>query len=806
MNNTVDPAKLKKAKFASSCFMGLGQILFLKQYVRGFLYALVEVIMICCFIFGTKRVIPANTQEERYMKGLPEYSEMVEYLEEKEYKDLDSLIDARRKAVSDFFAKKAASKISEFKYSVAEASVEQLALEELGEDADIKAIKKFKADYLATANKNKIYVEDESDGQTWQEYFADFDFTDDDSLDEAVMEFEDAFYTLLSDNEEYVGLAYDKLAGEYEASVDGLNKIIEKHNNKLSKAMASIAYNEYNEQAKEFFVDFDLQEEKQRVKQEKADKLAVIEQEYTTKKSEIENREVVKVLQENSTEHYVIPATEDASLETEVLASSELEVYTEANRFDDLEKLAKEREEKVNEINRSYSYNVKERVLSENGIENEFDKNFDNCHECIKAAKAGKRTVRHSDVFFGSPIVSAVTGLITLGVDQPTEVMNYKDHSINMMIDGIFALIFVALFIVLYIMNVQSAGKAAKKIEKNNKFPTMREAKDDMSQNSFASIGIAPSIVMIAVFSIIPLVFSALVAFTNYQSPDHIPPKNLVSWVGFENFVTMFSTSSGVSGGGAFAAAFANSAIWTFVWAVFATLTCFFVGFFYAVVLQDKKIKFPAFYRTIYILPYAIPTMLSLFIWANLLNGQMGPINHTLRLLGVIDAQGDTPVMFSWLSNPWVAKFALIFVNIWIGFPYSMILTTSSMTAISASLYEAATIDGANKWHQFKNITFPLVMFQLKPILIMQFASNINNFGAVFFLTGGGPNLPQTGLTTSTSCGATDLLISWIYKLTMNTPMRYNLASVLSLLVFAVLVPFALYSFTRTKSFKEGEV
>ena len=121
-------------------------------------------------------------------------------------------------------------------------------------------------------------------------------------------------------------------------------------------------------------------------------------------------------------------------------------------------------------------------------------------------------------------------------------------------------------------------------------------------------------------------------------------------------------------------------------------------------------------------------------------------------------------------------------------------------------MYEAATIDGANKWHQFKNITFPLVMFQLKPILIMQFASNINNFGAVFFLTGGGPNLPQTGLTTSTSCGATDLLISWIYKLTMNTPMRYNLASVLSLLVFAVLVPFALYSFTRTKSFKEGEV
>ena len=164
MNNTVDPAKLKKAKFASSCFMGLGQILFLKQYVRGFLYALVEVIMICCFIFGTKKVIPANTQEERYMKGLPEYSEMVEYLEEKEYKDLDSLIDARRKAISDFFEKKAAAKISEFKYSVAEASAEQCALEELGEDADIKEM--IDEEYERKEQENRDYYK-----QIEEEYY-----------------------------------------------------------------------------------------------------------------------------------------------------------------------------------------------------------------------------------------------------------------------------------------------------------------------------------------------------------------------------------------------------------------------------------------------------------------------------------------------------------------------------------------------------------------------------------------------------------------------------------------------------------
>ena len=154
-----------------------------------------------------------------------------------------------------------------------------------------------------------------------------------------------------------------------------------------------------------------------------------------------------------------------------------------------------------------------------------------------------------------------------------------------------------------------------------------------------------------------------------------------------------------------------------------------------------------------------------------------------------------------------MAKLTLVLVNIWMGFPYSMILITSSMTAVSNSMYEAAEIDGASKWQQFKSITFPLVMYQLKPTLIMQFAGNINNFGAVFFLTGGGPTLMVGGdnLSIATQAGSTDLLISWIYKLTMNSN-QYNIASVLSILVFIVLVPFGLYNFMRTKSFKESEI
>lgn len=636
MNDTVNPDKLKKAKIASSCFMGLGQILYLKQYVRGALFALVEVIMLCCIIFGAKKIIPANKAEDNYMKGLPSTDEMIVYLEDAEYPKLDKILDSRAKKMESFF-------------------------------------KKYAPDYV--------------EGMDFSDIFA---------TEDVIFSVEDDIHNSIENEVEAEKTANNVLNKYY--------KIVNTFDKKLASICASDAAKNYTVQVKE------------------------------GKKAAKQN-DVPFVLDD---------------------------------------------------------------------YQNEFDSNYDGCDLCRKAARNGKRTIEHR-AWFNGPIVSSLVGLITLGSKQPTNVAKYMDHSVFMMINGIFALVVIAFFVVLYIANIRTATKDSAKIIKNGRFPTLKETRDDLSQNAFATIGIAPSVVMIAVFSLIPLLFSALVAFTNYSSPDHIPPNNLVDWVGLENFVTMFSKNAAM-GGGIWFQTFANTAIWTIVWAVFSTFTCFFVGFFFAIILQDKRVAIPSFYRTIYILPYAIPTMLSLFIWANLLNGQMGPINHTLRLLGVIDAQGATPRIFSYLSDPWVAKGALIFVNIWIGFPYSMILTTSSMTAISNSLYEAAVIDGANKWHQFKSITFPLVMFQLKPTLIMQFAGNINNFGAVFFLTGGGPNMPQPGLTTTTSCGATDLLVSWIYKLTMNTPSRYNLASVLSLLVFVVLVPFALYNFTRTKSFKDGEL
>lgn len=390
------------------------------------------------------------------------------------------------------------------------------------------------------------------------------------------------------------------------------------------------------------------------------------------------------------------------------------------------------------------------------------------------------------------PFVESLIGLVTLGDPHPELSVKLRDNSVFMMITGLIVVIIMTLFMLMYYFNIRDAKKSVRQIIEKKRFPTFAETRHVLNDKAFPYFGMTPVVVLMAFFTVIPLIFAALVAFTNYSSPDHVPQANLVDWVGLANFKTMFASSANNN----WFQSFGRVAVWTVAWAFLSTITCYLTGMFFAIILVDKRIKIAKVFRTIFILPYAIPTMLSLFIWQNILNGTFGPINQMLIGAGLI----SNPI--PWLSDPNLAKLTLVLVNIWIGFPYSMILITSNMTAIPSQLYEAAIIDGANKWQQFKSVTFPLVLYQTMPILIMQFAGNINNFGAVFFLTAGDPKLSDS---VTTQAGATDIMISWIYKLTMFNQ-QYHLASVLSILVFIVLVPFAVYNFTQTKSFKEGEI
>ena len=383
-----------------------------------------------------------------------------------------------------------------------------------------------------------------------------------------------------------------------------------------------------------------------------------------------------------------------------------------------------------------------------------------------------------------------IHNLITLGDYKPDLPVKLRDNSIFMLIDGILVLAVIAIFVIVYVISVKSAEKSYKEYCIFKRFPSTKNALSSIVGKSFPVLGLSPLVLLLLIFVVVPLIFSIAVAFTNYSAPDHIPPGKTVDWVGMENFKSLLGGSTNWTSG------FVKVAVWTLVWAFGATFTCYFGGLLIAVMLNESKIKFHSVFRVIFILPYAVPAVITMITWRNLLNGSFGVVNRTLQTLGLI----SSPI--PWLSSPLLAQVMCIVINLWAGFGYFMMLSMGAMTAVNADLYEAAKIDGASSAQVLAHVTLPLVLYQTMPQIVMSFMHNLNNFGIIFFLTGGMPLLSDS---TTTLAGATDILVTWIYKLTM-TLLKYNYASVIAVLIFIVMAPFAIIMFRNTKSYKEGEV
>lgn len=341
-----------------------------------------------------------------------------------------------------------------------------------------------------------------------------------------------------------------------------------------------------------------------------------------------------------------------------------------------------------------------------------------------------------------------------------------------------------------YYISVKNAEQEYTEYCRTGRLRNSKELLSASAGNSFPIFGLAPAFVMIVVFVVVPLVFSVAVAFTNYSDPAHIPPNNTVDWVGFQTFGELIGSRS------TWAVGFGRVALWTLVWAVLSTFTCYFGGLIVAVMLNEINFHIAPVFRFIFILPYAVPSVVSMLVWKNLLNGTFGIVNKTLMHLQWI----EKPIQ--WMGTPLMAQITCVVINLWAGFGYFMLLSLGTMTAISGDIMEAARIDGASRVQIFKKITMPLVLYQTMPLIIMSFAHNVNNFGAIYFLTGGSPVAADS---TTTMAGGTDILITWIYKLTM-VLMKYNYASVIAVIIFVVLAPFAIFNFRNTKAYKEGEV
>ena len=369
---------------------------------------------------------------------------------------------------------------------------------------------------------------------------------------------------------------------------------------------------------------------------------------------------------------------------------------------------------------------------------------------------------------------------------NPDGTVSYGDHSFLILLFGLLSIIFTVAFIVAWRMNLRENRVAQELLAKGKKLPTSLDDLKSLLDGNFHKTLLTIPILGICIFTILPIIFMICVAFTNFDK-EHQAPANLFTWVGFDNFKTMLSFGEGIGD------TFMSVLGWTLVWAFFATFLNYFLGMGLAMLINKKGIKFKKLFRTIFVVTIAVPQFISLLYVSKLFAGD-GLINYYLKEWGFIEQS------LPFWTNPTWAKFTIVGINLWIGIPYLMLIATGLLMNIPEDLYESARIDGANKFQMFRKITLPYMLFVTGPYLLTSFTGNLNNFNVIFLLSGGGPK----GSDLKQNAGHTDLLITWLYKLTVND-VNYKLAAVIGILVFIVTAVISLVVYNMLPSVKDEE-
>jgi arabinogalactan oligomer/maltooligosaccharide transport system permease protein len=280
--------------------------------------------------------------------------------------------------------------------------------------------------------------------------------------------------------------------------------------------------------------------------------------------------------------------------------------------------------------------------------------------------------------------------------------------------------------------------------------------------------------------SFVPIAFTVVVAFTNWDQ-YHPALAEGFHFIGLANFKEIIQSLNGGE--------FLGVLVWTLVFAAVTTGINFFLGLFLAYLLNNPHMPERNIYRTILILPWALPGTIMILAWTGLLNTQYGAINNLLVVAHL--------PRIDWLGSSGPAHWAILLVNAWLGYPFMMTACLGALQSVPQDVLEAAQVDGASAWVRFWKVTFPLLRTATLPLVISTFAYNLNNFGVVYLLTTGGPVTSLTG-----SAGATDILPSYTYKLALDLN-RYGLAAAYSFLVFFIIGGLSLINFKYSHAFEE---
>lgn len=516
-----------------------------------------------------------------------------------------------------------------------------------------------------------------------------------------------------------------------------------------------------------------------------------------------------------------------------------------------------------------------------------------------------------------------ISMLPSLGLVGPTKeydsffdtyVVTYNDNSFKILLYGILTLFLIASFIFTWALNIKASYDAQLKDEQGKKVNKLMDDLRELLDEKFYKTLLTLPAIGITVFTFLPMVFTILIAFTNYDGTHDGYITNLFNWVGFENFRTMFSRS-GSTATGSYFSTFMSILGWTLVWAFFATFSNYILGILVALMINKKGIKFKKMWRTILVMTIAIPQFISLlyvskmFSKSGIVNGFLtnngftkseavyyidpdtnigisvspekgqtidlasdsvasvlsggdiiivSPKNDKLRIRYTLK---ENKTLDSYLSNSeadaflkeyglkdngafidervykpliqqpydfwnekievklpdwmfggkklfsiWTAQLMVILINIWIGIPYLVLIATGILMNIPADLYEASKIDGATPRQQFRYITMPYMLFVTAPYLLTSFTGNINNFNVIYLLTGGGPTNAAAS-SAAGSVGHTDLLITWLFKITQGTEALYYMASVIGIAIFVIVATLTLTVYNRLGSNKnEGDM
>lgn len=397
-------------------------------------------------------------------------------------------------------------------------------------------------------------------------------------------------------------------------------------------------------------------------------------------------------------------------------------------------------------------------------------------------------------IFFGWTYLQKFN---TLGVVKTTQGFNelgmpetvYGDNSMLILLYSVLSIVITILVFAVYISNIKDAYRHQVMRAEGEKPTSLKHDVKEFLDGKYHITLLSFPTLMIGIFNIMPMIFMILIAFTSYDQ-QHLPPGTLFTWVGFDNFASLFNFVDSATK----ATTFIELTKWTLIWAVVATFTNYILGMVVALMINKKGIKFKALWRTLFVIAIAVPQFVSL-----LLMNQMLQTNGAINIVLSYFNGGVNPEIQFLNSSTLMARMTVIIVNLWVGIPYTILSMSGILMNIPEDLYESARIDGAGPVKTFTKITLPYMIFVTTPQLITQFVGNINNFNVIYLLTGGGPSTEQFY-----QAGRTDILVTWLFNLTMGSQ-DYGLAAAIGILVFIVCATLSLLIYNNSKSMKDEE-